>query len=109
MEIDFNILGKHIAQRRHELGLKQCVVAEKAGISNNYLSNIENGKSIPSLQSFSDICIALSTTPDYFLLGTIRTNDVPKVLIDNLKLCNDEAIEMINDMVLYFIRKKKIR
>ena len=99
MEIDFSVLGKRISQRRHELWFKQCTVAEKAGISNNYLSNIENGKSIPSLQSFSDICIALSTTPDYFFLGTIRTDDAPKVLIDNLKLCNDEAIEMINDMV----------
>lgn len=109
MEIDFSVLGKRIAQRRHELGLKQCAVAEKAGISNNYLSNIENGKSIPSLQTFSDICIALSTTPDYLLLGTIRTDDVPKVLIDNLKLCNDEAIEMVNDLVLYLIKKKKTR
>lgn len=99
MEIEFSVLGKRISQRRHELRLKQCAVAEKAGISDNYLSNIENGKSISSLQSFSDICIALSTTPDYFLPETIRTDDAPKVLIDNLKLCNDEAIEMINDMV----------
>lgn len=109
MDIDFEVLGKRIARRRHELGLKQCIVAEKAEISNNYLSNIENGKSIPSLQVFSDICIALSTTPDYFLLGTIRTDDIPKILIDNLKLCNDEAIEMVNDIVLYFIKKQKTR
>lgn len=34
MNIDFEQLGKRIAQRRHELGLKQCILAEKSGISN---------------------------------------------------------------------------
>ena len=76
MNIDFKLLGKRITQRRHELGYKQCTLAEKAGISNNYLSNIENGRSIPSLETFADICIALSITPDFLLLGTIRTNNI---------------------------------
>ena len=104
MKIDFSMLGKRIAQRRHEMGLKQSVVAKKAGISNNYLSNIENGKSIPSLETFADICIALSTTPDYLLLGTLKSNSVPQTIIDGLNLCDNESLSIINDIISCFIK-----
>ena len=46
MYVDFDSLGKRIAQRRVALGYKQNELAEKADLSNNYLSNIENGHSI---------------------------------------------------------------
>lgn len=99
MYIDFNSLGKRIAQRRRDLGYKQNELAEKADLSNNYLSNIENGHSIPSLTTFASICVQLNTTPDMFLLGTIKTNDVPQNIIDNLKLCDDQSLELINDII----------
>lgn len=107
MKIDFNSLGKRIAKRRHELNCKQCVIAEKAGISNNYLSNIENGKSIPSLETFADICNALSTTPDYLLLGIIKHYDTPREILDNLSKCDEETLKTINDIIICFINNKK--
>ncbi len=106
MNIDFELLGKRISQRRHELGLKQCTLAEKSGISNNYLSNIENGRSIPSLETFSDICIALSITPDYLLLGTMRTDDIPQSIINNLRLCDEYSLPLIDDIINCFLKKQ---
>ncbi len=99
LNINFEMLGKRIAHRRHELGIKQCIAAEKIDISNNYLSNIENGKSIPSLETFANICSALSTTPDFFLLGTMKTNNIPQNIIDNLKLCNENSLNLLNDII----------
>ena len=99
MGIEFNKLGKRIAQRRHELGYKQCVLAEKASISNNYLSNIENGRSIPSLETFMDICTALSVTPYYLLVGTIKIDSIPNSIINNLKLCDDSSLQLINSLI----------
>ena len=106
MNIDFILLGKRIAKRRHKLGYKQCVIAEKAGISNNYLSNIENGKSIPSLETFASLCCALSTTPDYLLLGIIKNYDTPKEILDNLSKCNAEDLKTINDIIICFTKNK---
>ncbi len=100
MGIEFTKLGKRIAQRRHELGYKQCFLAEKANISNNYLSNIENGRSIPSLETFMDICTALSVTPDYILLGTIKIDSIPNSIINNLKLCNDGSLQLVNSLIM---------
>ena len=106
MNIDFEQLGKRIALRRHELGLKQCILAEKSGISNNYLSNIENGRSIPRLETFSEICIALSITPDYLLLGSMRVDNIPQSILYNLKLCDDYSLSVIDDIIKCFINKK---
>lgn len=50
MELDYTEIGKRIAQRRKELGLKQTEVCERAGINDKYLSCIERATSIPSLE-----------------------------------------------------------
>lgn len=106
MEIDFKLLGKRISQRRHELGLKQNELAEMSDISNNYLSNIETGRSIPSLSTFATICICLNTTPDNFLLGIIKADNVPQNIIDNLKLCDENSLSLIQDLVQLIIDRQ---
>ena len=72
MEIDYSEIGKRIAQRRKELGLKQTEVCERAGINDKYLSCIERASSIPSLEVVMRLALALDTTPDSFLTGSIR-------------------------------------
>lgn len=99
MHIDFNELGIRIKKRRRELNLKQNELSEMLGISNNYLSNIENGHSIPSLEVFSDICIKLKITPDLLLLGVIRVDNVPENIKDNLKLCTNEELKLIDGII----------
>lgn len=103
MYIDFESLGKRIAQRRMALGYKQNELAEMADLSNNYLSNIENG----SLTTFANLCVQLETTPDMFLLGTIKTNDIPQSIIDNLKLCNDKSLSLISDIIQCVLNQQK--
>lgn len=107
MYIDFDSLGKRIAQRRISMGFHQNEFAEKANLSNNYMSNIENGHSIPSLMTLAKICINLDTTPDMLLLGTIFTNDVPQDIIDSLKLCNDQSLSLLRDIIKTIIEHQQ--
>lgn len=72
MELDYAQIGKRIAQRRKELGLKQAEVCERAGINDKYLSCIERATSIPSLEVVMKLALALDTTPDTFLTGSVR-------------------------------------
>lgn len=72
MELDYKEIGKRIARRRKELGLKQAQVSEMVGISDPYMSNIERAISIPSIEVIMRLAIALDTTPDTFLVGTMR-------------------------------------
>lgn len=75
MELDYQEIGKRIARRRKELGLKQFEVEEKADIGYKYLSVIERGYSIPSTEVIMRLALALDTTPDEFLVGAIRRED----------------------------------
>ena len=72
MELDYTEIGRRIARRRKELGLRQVQVCESAGINDKYLSCIERATSIPSLEVIMKLALALDTTPDEFLTGSIR-------------------------------------
>ena len=68
---EFNLqeFGNRIGNCRRESGLSQMQLASLINISNNHLSNIENGKSIPSLSTFIAICNALQISADYLIHG----------------------------------------
>ena len=74
MELDYAQIGKRIAARRKELGLRQTEVCERAGINDKYLSCIERATSIPSLEVVMKLALALDTTPNEFLVGSVRHN-----------------------------------
>lgn len=73
--VDYKEVGKRIADRRRELGLKQWQVNEMAGLCNNYLSNIERATTVISIDVLMKICAALNTTPDALLLDAITSNE----------------------------------
>ena len=93
MKLDYSEIGRRIAQRRKELGLRQTQVCERAGINDKYLSCIERATSIPSLEVVMKLALALETTPDTFLTGTIRYDDEPwKDVAELLKDMNSKQI-----------------
>lgn len=75
MKLDYSMIGKRIARRRVQLGLKQAEVEDMAGIANKYLTNIERAVTVPSTEVLMRLAIALDTTPDEFLVGTVRQQD----------------------------------
>lgn len=72
MNIDYKAAGKMMGSYRRKEKISQKELAKAVGISNNYLSNIENGYTIPSLETFTELSVTLGKTPDFFLLGHIR-------------------------------------
>ncbi len=64
-------LGKRIKQARKEIGYTQEQLAEKARISNVYLSEIERGLKLPSLAMFVNIASILNVPTDSLLRDQI--------------------------------------
>lgn len=62
-------IGKRIAERRKKLRMTQAEVEDKANLSRKYLSNIEHGRSVPSIDVLMQIADVLHSTPNEFLLG----------------------------------------
>lgn len=103
-EIDYKEIGRRIAARRRELGLRQSDVEESADIGYKYLSNIERGISIPSVEVIMRLAKALDTTPDTFLVGTFLTNDEEDKEIDILlKRLNNEQLKIAKSFLKWLI------
>lgn len=66
------MLGTRIAQRRVELRLSQKELANQAGISVTYLSELERNKRFPSARIRVDIANALHVPMDYLLQDISR-------------------------------------
>lgn len=100
-------MGNRIKLRRKELHIKQSELAEKLNISNNHISSIENGREKPSLDILLKICNKLQVTPDYLLLGNIHANDIPQNIIDGLRLCNADDIELARQFIELLVNRNK--
>ncbi len=100
-----NILGSRIMQRRKQLGIKQSELAEAIGVSDNQISNIENGKSFPRLNSFLRICEILDCNSDYFLSGIVK-KDVNENIIDLISSCTIEEQKVIWQLIDCYVHRK---
>lgn len=99
MYVDYKKIGVRIAQRRKEIKMKQNTLAEKTNLSNNHISNIENGYSVPSIETFAKICNVLNITPDYLLLGALKSNNISQNIVDKLNLCDDKSLKLISKII----------
>lgn len=109
MTIDYSAVGKRISLIRKNRGMTQEQLAEKAELSNIYISHIENSRSIPSLETLMKICSALDTTPDELLLGTKQDmenylqSDIQKKLI----LCTPKERRMVSRFIDLLLEERE--
>jgi y4mF family transcriptional regulator len=62
-------VGERIKKRRNELGWTQDALAQKAGVSKSFLSDLENGKRNVGADTLLEIARALSLSLDYLMEG----------------------------------------
>lgn len=107
MEIQYDVIGHRIQQRRKELHIKQNEMAEYLDISNNHMSSIENGREKPSLEILLHICSFLKVTPDYLLLGNMHADDIPQNIMDGLRICSTQDLMLLRDIVELLIERNQ--
>lgn len=71
MTVDYKAIGKRIKIARIRKGISQEETAEKSHISTRHMSNIETGRTKPSLPTLISIANALDTSVDYFLCDNV--------------------------------------
>ncbi len=107
MKLDYSEIGKRIAHRRKELGLRQVQVCERAGINDKYLSCIERSTSIPSLEVIMKLALALDTTPDEFLTGSVRyENDEWRDIAELLRNMNTSQLNLAKSFLTWLLEQK---
>ena len=100
-------IGKRFKQRREELGLTQEQLAEKLGLTVNYISTIECGKSFPRCEKLILLLNGLETTADAIFCDVVDKSTVfeSSILSQKLKgLPSEEQIRILN-MVDFMIKE----
>lgn len=102
-------IGKNIRKYRLAKKLRQEDLAEKAGLSANYIGMVERGEKIPSLETFITILNALEVSADMVLADVVSTGYIVKnsILNEKLsKLSNDDR-EKIYEVIDILIKHSK--
>ncbi len=101
MSIDYSIVGRRIAKCRKEMGLRQFEVAEKIGVNDKHISNIETGRCAPSLELIMKLCDVLQTTPNDILLGTETPKDdiTCEALTEKIAGLDRESMIILNSII----------
>ena len=79
-------LQKNVSARDMSLSLGQA---------NNYINNIENKKSLPSMQAFFYICEYLGVTPQEFFDEGNTTPEKLREFVAEAKRLDDKALDYI--------------
>lgn len=90
-------IGKRIKSRRTELKLKQLQIKDKTGISSGNLSDIENGKKLPSAQALIALSETLQCSIDWILTGKEPGEQTPeeRELVERFRKCSRAGKKMI--------------
>jgi len=74
-------VGERIRKRRGELGWTQDVLAQKAGISKSFLSDLENSKRSVGADKLLNIARALGQSIDFLMTGDETQADQTEVQV----------------------------
>lgn len=74
--MDKHTMGDRIKDTRKKRGLTQENLAEKLDISVEYVSQIERGMKMPSMQIFIKLIEILDVSADYLLRDTVSTRNL---------------------------------
>ena len=99
-------IGKNIRTFRLAKKFRQEDLAEKTGLSANYIGMVERGEKIPSLETFINIANALGISADMVLTDVIDIGYTVKdsMLDEKLSKLPADEREIIYDVVDTMIR-----
>lgn len=99
------IIGNRIKIYRGLKGLRQEDLADKIGLSNTQMSNLECGRNNLSFKTLQKICEVLDICPCVLLTGAIKSN-IPDNIIDIIKHLTPKEQETLYLLLLSYIGDK---
>lgn len=106
--MDLKSIGRNIRKFRQEQNFRQEDLAERAGLSVNYVGALERGEKYPSLETFIVIANALHVTSDMLLSDVLLEGYAVKdsllaQKLDGLSEREREKIYAVIDTLLRYI------
>ena len=101
-------IGKNIQAVRKQKNLSREALAEKSGLSANFIGNIERGEKTVSLESFVSIANALGVSADT-LLGDVLTNGYQtksSILCERINSLSPKKRTMVHELLEVLLKDK---
>ena len=92
-------IGNRIKAKREEKRMTQEELAEKAGISISYMSEIENKKTIPSFSIVCSLFSILNISLDDIIFHVNTDSDTIKRINRLISQCNEKKLSVIQAMI----------
>lgn len=94
-----DFIPERLARLRLQKGVSARDMSLSLGLANNYINNIENKKSLPSMLSFLNICEYLGITPgDFFDAENAYPGRVAELTRD-LKRLDAKSLAYVSELV----------
>lgn len=90
-----DFLPERLAKLRTQKGVSARDMSLSLGQANNYINNIENRKSLPSMQAFFYICEYLDVTPQEFFDAGNDQPEALRELIAEAKKLDSQSMEYL--------------
>lgn len=102
-------IGKRVKQARERLGITQEDLAEKTGLTTNYISTVERGMSFPRCEKLIILLNGLETSADSIFCDVLEHSGEAKVSELSKKIADlpPEAQKRILQMVELMIQQEK--
>ena len=98
-------IGERCRRARETAGYTQEQLAERIGVSTQFLSDAERGVTGMSVNTIIKLCQVLNISADFLLLGKETTNSDEKILslyarINRLSPQEQEMIEAVSNLMM---------
>lgn len=99
--MDKKVLGARIREERKKLSLTPKEFSEKVGISDAYLSEVELGKKMPSINTFIKIVNIIGIPADVLLRGEVIIKKPYKCdkISKRIRDFSSEHLEIVSDII----------
>lgn len=94
---------RRLIELRGTKGVSARDMSLSIGQNAGYINNIENGKSLPSMNGFFYICEYLNITPKEFFDAENSDPTAFSTFIENCKKLNSSSFHIMNDLVKMLI------
>ena len=98
-ELSLALVGKRLRNIRNQLHLTREQFAERAGISPQFLAEIENGQKGLSADTLYKICTRFHVSADYILLGQSSVDSLSDPIQETFRNFSELQLEIAEEMI----------
>lgn len=98
VKIYLNEVGQRIMERRKRMGMTQEELAERSGLTTQFVSYAESGKRASRPENLMRIAAVLGVSTDYLLTGDIIDKD-KLLLSDKLDKLDAEEVRIVESII----------